>query len=142
MNFIDPRERYEDLLVRRGEEESEPDAFADTANSEPATVGWVVSGFVFDRENRVLLINQEGMDGWTEPGGAAEPGETLPEAVVREVREETGVESTVVRPHAVSEFMFTHSRTGEMGGWTFAFYELEAVVTEFDDSLHRRRGDL
>ena len=31
--------------------------------------------------------------------------------------------------------MVTHSRTGETGGWTFAFYELEAVVTEFDDSL-------
>ena len=63
MNFIDPRERYEDLLVRRGEEELDTDAFADTANSEPATVGWVVLGFVFDQENRVLLINQEG---WTD----------------------------------------------------------------------------
>ena len=135
MNFIDSRERYDDHLVRRDEEEMDPDAFADAAISEPTTIGWVVLEFVFDRENRVLLINQDGMDGWTKPGGAAEPGETLPYAVIREVREETGVESTVVRPHAISEFRFTNSRTGETEGWKFASYELEAVMTEFDDSL-------
>lgn len=33
--------------------------------------------------------------GWKFPGGLADPGETLPEAVQREVLEETGVKAEV-----------------------------------------------
>ena len=53
-----------------------------------------VGAFVFDRDGRVLLVErgQPPGDGlWTVPGGRLEPGETLVQAVAREVREETGL---------------------------------------------------
>ncbi len=53
-----------------------------------------VGAFVFDGEGRVLLVergNPPGVGLWTVPGGRLEPGETLAQAVAREVREETGL---------------------------------------------------
>ena len=53
-----------------------------------------VGGVVVD-QNRVLLVQRghEPMKGkWTIPGGLIDVGETLREAVIREVREETGLD--------------------------------------------------
>ena len=53
-----------------------------------------VGAFVFDAENRVLLVERARAPGaglWTVPGGKLEHGETLVQAVAREVREETGL---------------------------------------------------
>jgi len=50
------------------------------------------------RDGRVLLIRRgkEPFKGyWSLPGGGVEPGETMREAVKREVREETGLEVEV-----------------------------------------------
>lgn len=40
-------------------------------------------------EKKILMVNNVG-SGWSLPGGAVEPGETLEQAVVREAKEETG----------------------------------------------------
>jgi ADP-ribose pyrophosphatase YjhB (NUDIX family) len=50
---------------------------------------------IFDEEGRILLGHRRDMDLWNLPGGAAESGEMPHEAVVREVREETGLEVRV-----------------------------------------------
>jgi mutator protein MutT len=49
---------------------------------------------VFAEEGRLVLLIKENYDRrrWGFPGGALEPGETPEQAVVREVREETGIE--------------------------------------------------
>lgn len=49
--------------------------------------------------SRILLQNRVKNDwcGYTLPGGHIEPGESVVEAVIREMREETGL--TVIRPH-------------------------------------------
>jgi mutator protein MutT len=53
-----------------------------------------VGAIVHDTERRLLLIQRghEPHPGlWSLPGGRVEPGETVEQAVVREVREETGL---------------------------------------------------
>lgn len=44
----------------------------------------------------VLLVRNEGDEGWAEPGGTVEPGESYETAARREVREEAGVECSIV----------------------------------------------
>ena len=46
---------------------------------------------IFDDERRILLVKMAyGNQSWTTPGGAVEDGETIDEALKREVLEETG----------------------------------------------------
>jgi 8-oxo-dGTP diphosphatase len=55
-----------------------------------------VSGFVTDADDRVLLVQPHGR-GWELPGGCVELGESLVEALQREIAEETGCEVRVER---------------------------------------------
>jgi ADP-ribose pyrophosphatase YjhB (NUDIX family) len=52
-----------------------------------------VTGVVIE-DDRVLLLNQDTGTGrsWSLPGGKVEEGETLADALVREMREETGLD--------------------------------------------------
>jgi ADP-ribose pyrophosphatase YjhB (NUDIX family) len=53
------------------------------------------SAVVVDDERRILLHKRTDNEYWSIPGGSMEPGESIEETVVREVREETGIEATV-----------------------------------------------
>jgi ADP-ribose pyrophosphatase YjhB (NUDIX family) len=48
--------------------------------------------FVFDEQDRVLLLKRKDNECWGPPGGAVEPGEVVEEAAKRETLEETGLE--------------------------------------------------
>jgi ADP-ribose pyrophosphatase YjhB (NUDIX family) len=64
----------------------------------PAEVVPCVGAIIIDAAGRLLLIkrgHEPGKGLWSIPGGRVEPGETDEQAVIREVREETGL---VVRP--------------------------------------------
>ncbi|MGY5305822.1 NUDIX hydrolase [Nocardia gipuzkoensis] len=70
------------------------DAEAPAANS----LKVAVSAFVQDAEGRILMIHRTDNDKYSIPGGGMEVGETVADAVVREVTEETGI---LVRPTAL-----------------------------------------
>ncbi len=54
-------------------------------------------GVVFDGQGRILLVKELRDGGWTLPGGFADVGDSPSEAVVREVREESGYEVRAVK---------------------------------------------
>ncbi len=55
-----------------------------------------VNAIIFDG-SRVLLCLRRDIEWWNLPGGGVEPGETVDEALRREVREETGLEVELER---------------------------------------------
>lgn len=54
------------------------------------------SAVVADDRGRILLARRTDNQLWTIPGGAMEPGESIAETAVREVKEETGLDVEVV----------------------------------------------
>ncbi|MBY8882145.1 NUDIX hydrolase [Actinacidiphila acidipaludis] len=54
-----------------------------------------VAGVIVDDEGRALLIRRRDNGHWEPPGGVLEAGETIPDALQREVLEETGVKIAV-----------------------------------------------
>ncbi len=55
------------------------------------------SAAIFDEQGRILLTKRSDNGQWCLPGGAVDPGETVAEAVEREVWEETGLRVRVKR---------------------------------------------
>ncbi|GAA0459664.1 NUDIX hydrolase [Alkalibacillus silvisoli] len=53
-------------------------------------------GIVEDEEGNILLV-KEHHDGWVFPGGQVEIGENLEDGVIREVKEESGIDVVVSR---------------------------------------------
>lgn len=50
-----------------------------------------VAGVIVDDQGRALLIQRRDNGQWEPPGGVLEAGETVPDALQREVLEETGI---------------------------------------------------
>lgn len=68
----------------------------------------VVYALIIDKDNRILMVNNhEGH--WSLPGGRVEINETLIEATIREVYEETGLHIKVGNVLAVNEAKFLKS---------------------------------
>ena len=71
-----------------------------------------------DDDGRVLLAlwNEDAEPLWTVPGGGVELDETVAEAAVREVREETGYEIELVRVLGVDSFVLPGEQAVGGGG--------------------------
>ncbi|WP_436911107.1 NUDIX domain-containing protein [Halosimplex marinum] len=103
MGRTDPRERFDDLVVRRERHAVDAERFDELREAEVFRSGWGVAGVVFEGERLLAIRNEAYPTEWTLPGGAVESGESLADAVAREVREETGVEVEPLRPVGVDE---------------------------------------
>lgn len=128
MDVVDPRDRFDDVLTERCIEPVDAGAFEWIANSEAADSGWVASALAIDPGGRVLLVYDEIDESWMAPGGTAQPGESLKEAVIREVHEETAVEIEPIRPEFVRELEFHHR--DRQTSFTFVFYSAKAPAKE------------
>ncbi|MHC4817395.1 MAG: NUDIX domain-containing protein [Planctomycetota bacterium] len=97
-----------------------------------------VFGFLENDEGVLLVANRRVIDGgeqvvWDLPGGGVEPGETLEEALRREISEETGLSSSV------HEFLFVaegeRMRNGvRTGVWRSVFFRIERTGGALDIS--------
>lgn len=76
---------------------------------------------VQDEAGRVLLVKHTYLEGWWLPGGGVDRGETLEDAAVRELSEETGLVATS-RPRLIS----VHSNERFFPGDHVAIFRIEA----------------
>lgn len=135
-DVTDPRDRYDDLFEDDGEELRDPEQYDADSGMEAFRSGWVAIGVVLDDADRVLLIRNTEDDVWLLPGGTLEPGESLESGLVREVREETGVDVLPVRPHAVGESRIVNADSrDEWTGFRVVLYEATAETTTTADDL-------
>ena len=54
-------------------------------------------GLIFDEQNKILLCHRLDYDLWNLPGGTMEVGESPWGCVIREVKEETGLDVEIIR---------------------------------------------
>jgi 8-oxo-dGTP pyrophosphatase MutT (NUDIX family) len=73
-------------------------------------------GLVFDGD-RVLVVHRPRYDDWTFPKGKAEPGETDEECALREVREETGLDTELVDELPSTSYTDSKGRPKQVRYW-------------------------
>jgi len=99
--------------------------WGENAAADPIVVAGVGDG------RRVLLITRSDIGVEAIPGGMVDPGETAPAALVRELREETGVDLAGHRPVILGRDLVDDWRASDHA-WvasTSALYVLPATVT-------------
>ena len=89
--------------------------------------------------NKILLIKRGTVvfrGYWALPGGKVDAGETVEEAVVREVREETGLKVEIVRK--IGEY---HER-GVHDGIEYDYYPMCFLVKLIDGKIRKQKGEI
>lgn len=94
---------------------------------------------IHDRQGRVLLVRRSDDHSWVMPAGGVELGESIWDALVREVAEETGLQvqaATVIALYTQRRFWFTNAYGGEHQMFTVVFR-----VDEWSGTLNRRTNE-
>lgn len=68
------------------------DYYYDQHAPKPQTIVPAVSAVIVNNRQEILLQERVDNEKWSLPGGKMEPGETVEEAIKREVKEETGLD--------------------------------------------------
>ena len=90
-------------------------------------------------QDTILLIKRDTVPFkgyWALPGGRAEPGETVEQTIAREVKEETGLDVTVVRK--IGEY---HEQ-GVQGGVEYDYYPACFLVKVVGGEMKRQQGEI
>ena len=67
-----------------------------------------VDGIVENDKNEILLVKHSYKEVWTVPGGQVEVGENLTDALIREIKEESGIDISVNKLICVSSNVCTY----------------------------------
>lgn len=87
-------------------------------------VKFVASALIENNEGKVLAIKLKDTNGeemFIPPGGRPELGETLRECVIREVKEEVGIDIEIISIAGILEKLY------ESGIWTFVLYHARII---------------
>jgi 8-oxo-dGTP diphosphatase len=90
-------------------------------------------------QDRILLIKRDTVPFkgyWALPGGRAEPGETVEQTIVREVKEETGLDVVVVRK--IGEY---HEQ-GTQEGVEYDYYPACFLVKVVEGEIRRQPSEI
>ena len=84
-----------------------------------------------DDRTKVLLLKRRDVPVWVLPGGGVDRGETSEEAIIREIYEETGLQTTVVRKTS------QYSPINSLAKFTDVFEcrRLDGKIQDSDESL-------
>jgi|SRR6266404_2602110 len=87
-------------------------------------------GIVIDKETGtpcVLLVHRPSYDDWSFPKGKLDPGETIEEAALREVREETGLDCRITRKLATLRYRYRRRNEGRLRPKAVHYFLMERV---------------
>jgi 8-oxo-dGTP diphosphatase len=101
--------------------------------------GKTATAIILYPKNRIVLIKRTTppfIGYWALPGGRAEPGENQEQTVVREVKEETGLDVKVVRK--VGDY---HEK-GVQGGYEYDYLPACFIVKRVGGELRRQKSEL
>lgn len=88
-----------------------------------SVTGFRAAGGIIFHDNQVLLIRSESRNSYSLPKGRVEPGESLEQTAVREVREETGYSTKIVQ--IIDTMVFEFDKNGEHFRKSVTYYLLE-----------------
>ena len=122
--------------------------------SRPKTLG--ARCVIINLKNEILLVQHTYIPGWHLPGGGVEKGETIVSTVVREVREEAGIELLVTpRLHGIylnseiskrdhiavyvaNEFKMTKNHSGSKEISKIEFFDLNCLPDDINPGTAMR----
>lgn len=84
------------------------------------------AGGVVVRDGRIAVVHRPKYDDWSLPKGHLDDGESWEDAALREVEEETGIRTRIVRPLDPVHYRTTKGRDKEVRYWV-----MEPVEGEF-----------
>ncbi|MGL4339673.1 MAG: NUDIX hydrolase [Rhodoglobus sp.] len=89
-----------------------------TASPPPVLAAGAVCWRIVDGKARVLIVYRAGHSDFSLPKGKLDPGETLPQTAVREIREETGLAVTLGTPLGTVEYTLPNGRDKVVHYWS------------------------
>ena len=97
-----------------------------TMESERLAAGGVVIDYGTGKPS-VLLVHRPTYDDWSFPKGKLDPGETVEQGALREVKEETGLECRIIRELAVTRYNYRTRNKGRLKPKAVHYFLMERV---------------